>query len=163
MRVGTTIATLMGAILFIALGLAALRNSSEGMESLAFTLAFAAQAVAWILALTGGGRARAGCAGFAICGSLYLHASLFPKIRTDKGPKLVTVDLARLVQPLAGPIPERRFGPMTALNWSRYTSYHFETIFHCLASVAIGFAGAAWARRLSRPVPDPYWGGEPPG
>ena len=80
------IASLLGVILVLGVGFAALRESSELWESGVFTLTLAALLMSILLAVHRGESRRAFWIGFALCGWIYLGLSLVPSIE----PRLIT-------------------------------------------------------------------------
>jgi hypothetical protein len=67
-RPRATIAQLMAAVLYVAFGIAALRNADGFWASATFTVAVVTLSIALVAACTRSGRARASAAGFAFCG-----------------------------------------------------------------------------------------------
>lgn len=76
------IASLLGVILVLGVGIAALRESSDLWESGVFTLTLAALLISILLAIHRAEKLRAFWVGFALFGSTYLGLSLFPSIES---------------------------------------------------------------------------------
>src|SRR5262249_39466286 len=88
-RLRFSIASLLGLVLFLAVGLAALREATDLWDSAVFTTTVALLLVSVLLAVHRIGRGRAFWLGFAVFGWLYVGLSLVPQIEprplTTKG------------------------------------------------------------------------------
>ena len=85
-RIRFNIASLLGVILVLGVGFAALRESSELWESGIFTAALGVLLISILLAVHRTEKRRAFWLGFALFGSTYLGLSLVPSIE----PRLIT-------------------------------------------------------------------------
>ena len=85
-RIRFNIASLLGFILVLGVGFAALREASDLWESGVFTLTLAALLISILLAIHRTEKRRAFWLGFAVFGSAYLGLSLVPSIE----PRLIT-------------------------------------------------------------------------
>ena len=81
-RIRFNIASLLGVILVLGVGFAALRESSELWESGVFTLTLAALLISILLAIHRTEKRRAFWLGFALFGWVYLALSLVPSIES---------------------------------------------------------------------------------
>jgi hypothetical protein len=101
-----SIAGLMGIVLVTAIGLAALRSSSETWSGVLFLATLGAFGIALVGAFCRSGSARGGWIGFAVFGWIYLSAACWPN---DHWPKLPTQRLLELLAPwiggISGPFP----------------------------------------------------------
>ena len=184
MRPRVTILGLMVAVLFVAVGLAALRDPSDFWLSVAFSSACAILLVATLLAVRRTGACRAWWVGFALFGWAYLVASRIPRVEplllTTRGldraaPGLFpsrTLDVTRETDPLArAPFfrPDGSSRPGVVLGIRGRTGELFATqggvpeqfrpVGHSLLTVVLGLVGALTSRLLAakdrhRP-PDP--------
>ena len=101
-RLRFNIANLLGVILVLGVGFAALRESSDLWESGVFTLMLAALLISILLAVHRTESRRAFWIGFALFGWIYLGLSLVPSIES----RLITTKaLAYLDSKVPGPIP----------------------------------------------------------
>ena len=85
-RIRFTIAGLLGVILVLGIGFAALRESSDLWESGLFTLTLGVMLISILLSIHRAGKRRGFWIGFALFGSAYLGMSLVPSIE----PRLMT-------------------------------------------------------------------------
>jgi hypothetical protein len=92
-----TIRLLMGLVLFVAVGVAALRHASELWASLLLTAALLLFAVAALGAACSRGPRRAACGGFAAFGFGYLALCFGPWASTEVRPHLATSKLLDFV------------------------------------------------------------------
>ena len=81
-RIRFNIASLLGVILVLGVGFAALRESSELWESGVFTLTLAALLISILLAIHRTEKRRAFCWDSLLFGSIYLGLSLVPSIES---------------------------------------------------------------------------------
>jgi hypothetical protein len=102
-RIRFNIASLLVVVLFVAVGVAALRESSDLWESGIFTLALAALLISILLAIHRTAKPQAFWIGFALFGSAYLGFALVPSIES----RLITTKaLAYLASKVPGRPPE---------------------------------------------------------
>jgi hypothetical protein len=94
-----TIANLLGLVLVLAMGFAALREATEIWDSAVFSTALGVLSVSVLLAIHHSDRSRAFWLGFALFGWIYLGASLIPPIESRL---LTTRALAQLDSKVAG-------------------------------------------------------------
>lgn len=88
-----TIAGLMGIVVVVAAGLAALRYPDRLWASAAFSLAIASVVIAILVATATHGAIRAASRGFAIAAGIYLTLTLGPGFETHIGHDLITTPL----------------------------------------------------------------------
>jgi hypothetical protein len=100
-RIRFNIAGLLGVILVLGVGFAALRESSDLWESGVFTLMIVVLLMSILLAIHRTQKRRAFWLGFALVGSIYLTLSLFPSIEsrliTTKGLALLDSKMPRSI------------------------------------------------------------------
>jgi hypothetical protein len=105
-----TIATLLGLVLFLAVGFAALREATELWDGAVFCTTLGVLSASVLLAVHRTDRRRAFWLGFALFGWLYLGASLIPPIESRL---LTTKALAHL----DSKVPGRDATVALTLNW----------------------------------------------
>jgi hypothetical protein len=168
-RIRFNIASLLGDILVIGVGFAALRESSDLWVSSLFTLTLAALLISILLAIHRTEKRRAFWLGFALFGSTYLGLSLVPSIDS----RLITTKaLTYLDSKVPGrpldiypTLPELiRFANDNRLNinrpeivtltnvsllggWSG-SSENFVRIGHSMFALLVGWLGGRLSRRL---------------
>jgi hypothetical protein len=100
-----TIAHLLGLVLFIAVGFAALREATALWDSAVFSVTLAVLSVSVLLALHRADRRRVYWLGFALFGWIYLGASLIPPIEcrllTTEALARIAARIPALVDPVA--------------------------------------------------------------
>jgi hypothetical protein len=140
-RLRFTLAQLMGIVLFLALGFAALRNANDLWASLTFTVAITAIATAPLVAFTRTGRKRLVWAGFAVFGWAYVVVDLLAPTTiysatfgVARGPKLMSSQLVDLLQPY--------IMPSTGFDIAH------EHICHSLGIILFGVLGAVVGRLI---------------
>ena len=145
-----SLAQLMGIVLYLSLGLAALRNADTLWASASFTLSILAISTALLGALIRRGRARPVWIGFAVFGWTYLLASTLPP-RASGGlgfgpvplpPNLIEWGMASL-QPYLRPVPSGQMWNSGSL----LTPY--EQVGHSLGIVLFGSVGGVVGRFLA--------------
>jgi hypothetical protein len=155
-----TIASLMVAVLFIAVGCMALRGPTPLMASVVFSLAVAILAGAVLLACVRTGRSRAGWAGMAAFGLAYLH---FGFVGGDPGyPAFITTAgygwLADRFTGTSTTQIHRSFGETFETSATSFVSravstgfnrYAFGQVAHSLAAILFGLAGAGVGRLVA--------------
>jgi hypothetical protein len=155
-----TIASLMVAVLFVAVGCMALRGPTPLMASAVFSLAVAILAAAVLLACVRGGRSRAGWVGMAAFGLAYLH---FGFVGGDPGyPAFITTAgygwLADRVAGTSTTRIHRSFGETFETSSTSFVSrsvstgfnrYAFGQVAHSLAAILFGIAGAVVGRLIA--------------
>jgi hypothetical protein len=186
-RIRFNIASLLGVILILGVGFAALREASDLWESGIFTLTLAALLISILLAVHRAGKRRAFWLGFAVFGWFYLGLSLVPSIES----RLITTKTLTF---LDSKVPVRSFqvrgiafspdGKRIATagqgqvrlwdaatgtpvsGWSGATE-HFVRIGHSLLALLAGWLGGRLSCRLCRSsrhaeVPTPVESGGSP-
>lgn len=155
-----TIASLMVTVLFVAIGLVALRDPSPLTASVIFSLAVFILSVAALLGCIHRGRSRAGWIGMAAFGLAYLH---FGFVGGDPGyPAFITTALiASAADQMPGavaPMPQRSFGRTFSTSSTSFISraarsgfdrYAFGQVGHSLAAILFGCIGALAGRMLA--------------
>jgi hypothetical protein len=182
-RLRFSIASLLGVVLFVAVGVAALREATDGWDSGLFGMTLLALLVGVLLAASRPGDRRPFWVGFTLFGWAYLVASLIPTVEarlpTTKGlayldskipGRSLYADLDSsgttfTVRNLAVS-PEHRGG--TVRIWkigagSNGTTDNFLRIGHSLLALVMAFAGGHLARHLAtrEGVDGPRGGGIP--
>jgi hypothetical protein len=94
-----SIAGLMGFVLLTAIGIAALRSSSETWAGVLLLATLGAFGIALVGACCRSGPERAGWIGFAVLGWIYMSAAFWP---SDRWPKLPTQVLLERLAPIVG-------------------------------------------------------------
>lgn len=103
MRRRVHIATLVYAVVFVGVALAALRSSSQLWAGVCFTAALGSLPLAAVHLIYSRRRRRAYWAGFLLVGSTYFLATLSPWLGDEIGPRLVTLGLIDLSYPYITP------------------------------------------------------------
>jgi hypothetical protein len=176
-RLRFTLAQLMGVVIFIGLGFAAMRSATLLWSSMVFTLTVAVLTAAILGAMARRGRARMMWAGFALFGWIYLSTTFWPWAAGNgvTAPPYVTrwaLDYwdAKLWDPTKAPVVRiDTAGPGELLyqrnqpGWSPAPfvtfpdSLQFRRIGQCFATILFGFVGALLGRLLAvkddRPSP----------
>ena len=98
-----SIAGLMGVVLLVAIGFAALRNPSENWAGVVLLATLAALGIAMVGAFCRSGATRGGFLGFAVFGWIYMIAAFYP---FGIWPKLPTQSLLELLAPRIAGIDE---------------------------------------------------------
>jgi hypothetical protein len=178
-----SIAGLMGLILVVAVGLAALHHPTRLWSNAAFSLAIGLDFGAVVAAIASEGRARSACSGFAVCGWGYLVLAVFPWFEANVGPQLITTPWIESGYQWIDPEPGK---PMTywdnglgtynlqlGAGWDEpqptffvdksphrahflpAAPYSFFRIAHSLFGIAAGMAGGLLACALARGPGDP--------
>jgi hypothetical protein len=161
-----TIAGLLGIVVFLAVGLAALRAATDAWDGGVFGVTLALLLVSVLLAVHRTGRRRAYWLGFALFGWAYLVMSLVPPVeaRLPTTKALAYLDSkvpGRIVTSIAfspdGRSIHTRHGPMVRL-WDATTgklvagpndtSEDFVRIGHSLLALVLSFLGAHLSRSL---------------
>jgi hypothetical protein len=88
-----SIRTVMGLVVLIAVGLAALKNGNEVWDGIMLLTALAAVGVAILAATFSRERERAWCVGFALFGGCYLHLAVGPWTNDGFRQRLITTSL----------------------------------------------------------------------
>jgi hypothetical protein len=156
-----SIAALMGVVLVAAIGLAALRSSSETWAGVLFLTTLAALGIALVGACCRTGAERGGWIGFAVLGWIYMGAAFAPYILS---PKLPTQSLLELLAPriggISGPLPAFRpstmgGGSMGGASFGGFAGNgggpRAETFFqigHCFLTLLAASLGALLGSRL---------------
>jgi hypothetical protein len=151
-RIRFRIANLLVLVLFLAVGLAALRAATEPWDKALFGGTFVLLLVSVLLAVHRPGRARAFWLGFALFGWAYLVASLVPSVEA----RLPTT---RALAYLDAKVPGRDYAGRELL-WDTLTGNvlggsgaaspeHFLRIGHALLALAMGCAGGGLSRALA--------------
>jgi hypothetical protein len=155
-----TIASLMVAVLFVAVGCMALRGPTPLMASMVFSAAVVVLAAAVLLACVRNGRARAGWVGMVAFGLAYLH---FGFVGGDPGyPAFITTAaygwLADRVAGTSTTQVHTSFGGTYETSSTSFISravstgfnrYAFGQVAHSLAAVGFGIAGAVVGRLIA--------------
>ena len=141
-RLRFSIAQLMGIVLYLGFGFAALRNADEFWASASYTLAMAMIAAALVGAFARNGTARMTWVGFAVFGWAYLLVARLPDLNTPSagqihGPYLLIEWGFALLVPYIYP-------PGAAFNGVEY-----DEIAHSLGVIFSGLVGAAVGRLLA--------------
>jgi hypothetical protein len=127
-RVRFSIATLLGAVLLVALSIAALREATDAWDSGLFGLTLLALLTGVLLAVHRSGKKRAFWLGFALFGVAYIAGSMIPQIEgrlpTSKG--LAYVD--SLVPGRAATVTFRIVGPGSAGTTNTVTAIEGLTV-----------------------------------
>ena len=163
-----SLASLISAVLFIAVACAALRNASKLWASMIFTLTVCLLLGAILGVVFRGGDTRAFCLGFALLGWGYLFLAFSHVINEDlnlRAPPLLTSMMLGYMHPKLAKsetIPGSGFrpedfmdlgGPRTVFvpSWE-----HFHQVGHSLVTLLIALVGGGLARYLhaSRRQPD---------
>ena len=134
-----SIAGLMGAVLFVAIGFAALRSASEAWSGALFLATRGVIGLALVGAICRRGPQRAWWLGFAVFGWIYMGSSFEPFYYWPKIP----------TQTLLEQLGARMFG--TGKNMTLYSSGHdgrFLAIGHCLCTFLAAIFGAFLSRAL---------------
>jgi hypothetical protein len=101
-----SIAGLMGIVLVTAIGLAALRSSSETWTGVLLLATLGAFGIALVGAFCRSGSARGGWIGFAVFGWIYMSAAFWPDVRWPKLPTQSLLELlAQWIDGISGPFP----------------------------------------------------------
>jgi hypothetical protein len=171
-RLRFSIRGLVAFVIFVAVAIASLRDGSALWDCATFSATLLTLTASVLSAVHLTGRARAFWVGFALCGSVYLGASLLPEVR----PRLlttrilvylgtlvpsVTVDLSNSRDPAERSrvlMPDGSTRPGVVLGFEGGTgklyasrggpSEYFYPIGHSLCAVAVGFAGGLLSRYL---------------
>jgi hypothetical protein len=160
-----TLAQLLAAVVFIGLGLAALRSASLFWASAVFSLTVALLSTAVLVVMARRGRARMTWLGFALFGWIYLGTTFGPWSDTNgvKAPPYVTrlaVDYwdARFwrINGGTGTVLWRDTAPPGEMLVSRFAasptlpdSFQVRRIGHCLAAILVGLGGAVIGRLVA--------------
>jgi hypothetical protein len=167
-RIRFTIASLLVVVLLVAVGFAALRESSELWFSGVFTLTFGVLLVSILLAVHRTESRQAFWLGFALFGWSYLGLALVPSIE----PRLITT---KALAYLDSKMPGRSVGVLAFSPDGNYlvtsgqvhvrlwdaatgklvgsgngTTQNFVRIGHCLFALVAGWLGGHLSRRLCR-------------
>jgi hypothetical protein len=150
-RLRFTLAQLMGIVLYLGFGFAALRNADEFWASATYTLATILIAVALVGAFARSGRARTPRVGFAVFGWTYLLIVHLPDWSIgglgfgpiQKPLLLIEWGTARL-QPYIKPLPQGAGGLA-----GRSFLMPYEQVSHSLGIILFGLAGAVLGRLLA--------------
>jgi hypothetical protein len=145
-RLRFTLAQLMGIVLYLGFGFAALRNADEFWASATYTLATILIAVALVGAFARSGRARTPWVGFAVFGWTYLLIVHLPDWSIgglgfgpiQKPLLLIEWGTARL-QPYIKPLPQGAGGNLMT----------YEQVSQSLGIILFGLAGAVLGRLLA--------------
>lgn len=174
MRIRFNVASLIGVILVLGVGFAALREKTQLWESGVFTLTLAALLISILFAIRRAGKRRAFWLGFAVFGWFYLGLSLIPSIES----RLITTKTLTF---LDSKVPGRSFQVQSVAfttdgnriatagqgqvglwdaatgkpvgGWSG-TTESFVRIGHSLFALLVGWLGGQLSRRIcqsSRP------------
>ena len=166
-RIRFSVAGLMGAVLFAALGFAALRDASELAASAAFTLALAAMAASIPAVMASRGRRRVAWLGFAAFGWAYLIVAFnLPAVGAGT-PKLLPEVLLQLLfgsfHPLGqvkmpGIVPPR---PLPLSDAAAYALGQYLQVARSLGAILfaavgalVGYAFASWCDPSEDREPD---------
>ena len=149
-RVPFSIAGLMGAVVIIALGLAALRDASQTSAALTFMVIWGTLCLALVGALSRRGIERTWWLGFAIFGYAYVAVIFWWHVHL---PEMVTIPVLEALLEALGP---RRGG----LAWDLRAELYEYRIGHCLVALVVANMGGlasvliwrAPADRMENPV-----------
>jgi hypothetical protein len=152
-RLRLTLAQLMGIVLYLGFGFAALRNADEFWGSASYTLAITLLAGSLVGALARSGRARTPWVGFTVFGWTYLFIVHLPAWEPGAGglgfgpiwkpPLLIEWATARL-QPYLRPLPPRMGGGAAGNSLM-----HYEQVSQSLDIILSGLVGAVLGRLLA--------------
>ncbi len=145
--VRVSIAGLMGVVLVAAIGMAALRSSSQTWAGLLLLGTFGAFGIALVGAVCRSGSERGGWIGFAVFGWIYMNAAFWP---SDLWPKLPTESLLEALGPRLGAI-DAQFAPFSRVSVIRgdaSDAMWFFQIGHCLLALLAASLGALLGSRL---------------
>ena len=145
--VRVSIAGLMGVVLVAAIGLAALRSSSQTWAGLLLLGTFGAFGIALVGAVCRSGSERGGWIGFAVFGWIYMNAAFWP---SDLWPKLPTESLLEALGPRLGAI-NAQFAPfsrVSVIGGAASDAFWFFQIGHCLLALLAASLGALLGSRL---------------
>jgi hypothetical protein len=166
-RLRFTLAQLMGVVIFIGFGFAAMRSATVLWSSMVFTLTVAVLTAAILGAMARRGRARMIWAGFALFGWIYLSTTFWPWAAGNgvTAPPYVTrwaldySDAKLWAQTGAVRVetahPGEMLYPRVAPGFSPQSfpiapdSLHFRRIGHCFAAILFGFVGAVVGRLMA--------------
>ena len=153
-----SIAGLMGVVLLVATGLAALRSASETWASVLFLATFVAFCIALVGAFGDAGARRGAWLGFAVFGWVYVGAAFEPY---DFAPNLPTDTLLKVLAPSFGVDSRLLAGPF-GRTWMQHAGFgrgagvigakSFFQIGHCLIALLAGVIGAllgGWLFRVA--------------
>src|SRR5690348_13036383 len=165
MRLGFSIASLLAAIIFCGVGLAALRSATGWWASGVFTATLLGLALAAVYAVHRRGTRRAFWSAFVAFGSGYMLLAFCPGCETSIRPRLLTTRLLDALSPIVHPGGERAIrlwdvtdpephyvaytpqgGSATVTGTPTLVRRHFQDIGHSLIALLLAMIGGTASR-----------------